>query len=358
VNGTGFAFYRGRTPFRTRQGGVMPRRRTAFTLIELLVVIAIIAILVGLLLPAVQKVREAAGRAKCQNNLKQLVLACHSYENAIGRLPVPYSTGDSWFVQVLAHVEQGNLLADYTRYSPSAPTVTWQSPVNAAAVAVRIPIGECPSSPVQPKTPIWQDSPTNSVPGEYGRTDYYAVSGVNASAYQAAWGVPPGDGSGIFGGQINGAGGLTPGETFTAATDGTSNTIALAEGSGRPWIFVTGGKQVTSFSDPNYVPASAGGLFPNTATTDRAGALVWATQTHGAWAHNNTYNVTTSNGAGTTGVGPCAVNCTNARGVYAFHPAGANVGMADGSVRFLTTATTPKNLTAMVTRRNGEVIDQ
>jgi prepilin-type N-terminal cleavage/methylation domain-containing protein/prepilin-type processing-associated H-X9-DG protein len=334
----------------------MPRRRAAFTLIELLVVIAIIAILIGLLLPAVQKVREVASRAKCSNNLKQLVLACHNYENALGRLPVPYSTGDSWFVQVLPHIEQTNLLNGYTRYSPSAPTVTWQSPVNAAAVAVRLPVGECPSSPAPQTTPVWTDS-ASTIPGEYGRTDYYAVSGVNATAYQAAWGVTPGDGSGIFGGQVNGATGLTPGESFTAATDGTSNTIAIAEGSGRPWIFIAGGKQVNSMSDPNYTPASAGGTMPNAAVADRQGWLVWATVTHGAWAHNNTYNVNTFNAAGTTLVGPCAVNCSNARGVYSFHPSGANVGMADGSVRFLTTSTTPKNLTALVTRRNGETLD-
>jgi prepilin-type N-terminal cleavage/methylation domain-containing protein/prepilin-type processing-associated H-X9-DG protein len=333
----------------------MSHTRRAFTLIELLVVIAIIAILIGLLLPAVQKVREAAARAKCSNNLKQLVLACHNYESAIGRLPVPYSTGDSWVVQVLPYIEQSNILVVYTRYSPANPAVTWQSPVNAAAVAARLPVTECPSSPLRPTIPILQPSGT---PGEYGRSDYFAVSGVNASAYQSAWGAPPGDASGIFGPQINGAVGTVAGESFTFATDGTSNTVALGECSGRPWIFVANGKQVTSASDPNYVPTSAGGLFPSPPVTDAEGTLVWASPIHGAWAHNDTYNVNTFNAAGTMGgVGPCAVNCSNARGIYSFHTGGANVAMGDGSARFLTTATSTKTLTGLVTRRNGEIID-
>jgi prepilin-type N-terminal cleavage/methylation domain-containing protein/prepilin-type processing-associated H-X9-DG protein len=332
--------------------GLTMSLRRAFTLIELLVVIAIIAILIGLLLPAVQKVRDAANRAKCQNNLKQLVLACHNFESATGRLPVPYSTGDSWVVQVLPYVEQGNLLNGYTRYSPANPSVTWQSPVNAAAVASRLSVVECPSSPCPKTTPI---SPS----GEYGRSDYFASSGVNPTAYQSAYGTLPADGSGIFGGQINAASGLIAGESFNYATDGTSTTIALGECSGRPWIYVAGGRQVKSMSDSNYVSISSGGLFPNSLVTDRDGTPVWSTPIHGAWAHNDTYNINTFNAAGTVGtVGPCTVNCSNVRGIYGFHATGANVAMADGSVRFLTLATTPQTLMGLTTRRNGEVLSE
>jgi prepilin-type N-terminal cleavage/methylation domain-containing protein len=198
-------------------------RPRGFTLIELLVVIAIIAILIGLLLPAVQKVRAAAARMSCQNNLKQLGLAMHSYHDAAGKFPYLRSGGGqnrhTWALLLLPYIEQDNVLKVYQATIPGVNKTdgynnhTSTDPQIVAARQTQVKIFFCPSRRSAPSlSPITTGSTVTGVPSDYaactGDTNVAPTTGafelVNSNHMAAVIG-------------------------FADVTDGTSNTLMIGE---------------------------------------------------------------------------------------------------------------------------------
>src|SRR5262245_59609353 len=204
----------------------MSKKRSAFTLIELLVVIAIIAILSGLLLPAVQKVREAAARMKCQSNLKQMGLAAHNYESTFGLLPSgegPRSTDGgtsrpSLATVILAYVEQAN---KYNQFDFTKDVNSATPDVNAPARVQDVPIFLCPSET--------SGAAFTNTFGQVGRINYFGSAGAISDCRM------PGDpGAGIFNGDYSPSGGIPPGTapkgiSLVSIADGTSNTAMFSE---------------------------------------------------------------------------------------------------------------------------------
>src|SRR5262245_42281806 len=222
-------------------------RRRGFTLIELLVVIAIIAVLIGLLLPAVQKVREAANRMKCQNNLKQIGIALHSYHDANGTFPsghkVTYDgTNDgstiylaNWAVLILPFIEQDNLYRQYDQ------TLSAFHANNKFVRETYVATYACPSDINANKILTPESAPSSGGGGTPFMTgSYRAMGGVSATGFDQWAGYPSevkvnaqtaAGLRGVF--HTDWAGGPVGPDRMTSITDGTSNTLAVGERSTR-----------------------------------------------------------------------------------------------------------------------------
>jgi prepilin-type N-terminal cleavage/methylation domain-containing protein/prepilin-type processing-associated H-X9-DG protein len=320
----------------------MNRRRWhqqgGFTLIELLVVIAIIGVLVSLLLPAVQKVREAANRMSCQNNLKQIGLALNNYHAQNGCFPPSWLTigqpGSTWIARILPLIEQDNL---YKGYDFSK---TWdnQGLVNGAPLAsTKLAIMTCPSAPSKrntgteamtdyASTNMWDYTSVGLLPG-FASVGQYSNGGVLLQATPATSGTD------------------TTGNRVADILDGTSNTIMVAESAGRPQVWANGTlTDGMSFTNINIDGGWAAGA--TAAPTGGGGA--------GSEIVVQGYDPQKKARGGTSA--SCGVNCINAGEVYSFHPGGANVVLADGSVHFLTASTDLTTLRYLISIRDSHTV--
>jgi prepilin-type N-terminal cleavage/methylation domain-containing protein/prepilin-type processing-associated H-X9-DG protein len=307
------------------------RPASAFTLIELLVVIAIIAILIGLLLPAVQKVREAAARMSCQNNLHQLGLAMHNYHESYGSFPPGRGAGpfgpkpgtdwESWYFlsisyQILAYYEQGNVYQLFEARKNQTRANTWD---NADAPAkMRLSLFICPSSPLL----------SNGYPG----TNYLWSTG---SSIHTGGCADQTSANGVIAEDV--------GRRMTDITDGTSNTILASE-------YIPGFDAANGFKAVSAINV-ANRAFPTQAELDVIAAAPAARllTNNGRWwawhSHSNALfntaappNWKCQNGAGGAGVGGAGLAWDSCLGIVparSRHPGGVNVCLADGSVRFI-----------------------
>jgi prepilin-type N-terminal cleavage/methylation domain-containing protein len=293
---------------------VRVRPRRGFTLIELLVVIAIIAILIGLLLPAVQKVREAAARAKCTNNLKQIALALHNHESTYGRLPPPrgdlqsptqnttFTVYGGWMCNVLPFIEQKQLRDVLSPFVPGYQ--------NNAGKAV--PTYTCPSDP--------RSLSALSYPDAYAQgafTSYLGVTGADA------------DPNIQISGPTNGIFDVTSkGYPLISITDGTSNTLMIGE---RPPALdmVWGWWGVSDYdcllSANQQWSFYSGCIYPGVFRAPR-------------------FPLTQANCAGESNF------------FWSYHTGGGNWAMGDGSIRYLPFSASNVTL-PMATRNGGEVFN-
>lgn len=286
--------------------------------------IAIIGILVALLLPAVQAAREAARRTQCMNNLKQLCLAAHGFQAATGYFPPTEPPAGSTepphgvMSRFLPYIEQENVASLYDLSKP------WYDPVNQVVAQTQLPLVQCPSTPSNPRM---ASSTEKDVPFTAACTDYWLVKNLDSST-SAHQGLPK---------EIGGRRGMTYAKTPPSKiTDGLSQTIYFLERAGQPDIYVYG--EIVEPAVVDTKPAKAALFGP------------WLSTRLGYEVRGHLLD-------GLGSPGPCAVNCSNFKGAYSFHPDLTHVALADGSVRPLYADVNIFVFYDLCTIQGGELVD-